>query len=128
MSFSQQLTAFVNGSKDKIDRVVKDSTQVLLSNVIYGTPKDTGAAQGNWQASVGQPKTGTTDRTGADAAVAEMKSVVPDEAGNVVYLSNNLPYIRKLEYGHSQQATQGMVRVNAVMWPQIVQEQIAKNK
>lgn len=128
MSFSQQLTAFVNGSKDKIDRVVKDSTQVLFKNVITETPIDEGTARGNWQTSVGQPKTGTIDRVGADAAIAEVNAVVPDEAGQVVYLSNNLPYIRKLEYGHSQQAPGGMVRVNAAKWPQIVQEQAAKNK
>lgn len=128
MSFSQQLTAFVNGSKDKIDRVVKDSTQVLFKNVIKETPIDEGTARGNWQTSVGQPKTGTIDRVGADVAIAEVMANVPDEAGQVVYLSNNLPYIRKLEYGHSQQAPGGMVRVNAAKWPQIVQEQAAKNK
>jgi len=128
MSFSQQLTAFVNGSKDKIDRVVKDSTQVLFRNVITETPVDEGTARGNWQTSVGQPKTGTIDRIGADAAIAEVTATVPDEAGQIVYLSNNLPYIRKLEYGHSEQAPQGMVRVNAAKWPQIVQEQAAKNK
>lgn len=128
MSFSKQLTAFVNGSKDKIDRVVKDSTQVLFRNVIMETPIDEGTARGNWQTSVGQPKTGTIDRVGADAAIAEVNAVVPDEAGQVVYLSNNLPYIRRLEYGHSQQAPGGMVRVHAAKWPQIVQEQAAKNK
>lgn len=128
MSFSKQLTAFVNGSKDKIDRVVKDSTQVLFRNVITETPVDEGAARGNWQTSVGQPKTGTIDRIGADAAIAEVNAAVPDEAGQVVYLSNDLPYIRKLEYGHSDQAPQGMVRLNAAKWPQIVQEQAAKNK
>src|SRR5690606_26492885 len=128
MSFSQQLTAFVSGSKDKIDRVVKDSTQVLFRNVITETPVDEGTARGNWQTSVGQPKTGTIDRVGADAAIAEVNAAVPDEAGQVVYLSNDLPYIRKLEYGHSDQAPQGMVRLNAAKWPQIVQEQAAKNK
>lgn len=128
MSFSKQLTAFVSGTQEKIDKTVKGATVALATNVIAETPKDTGAAQGNWQASVGQPKTGILDRTGADAAMADVAANVPDEAGSVVYLSNNLPYIQKLEYGHSDQAPQGMVRVNAVQWPKIVEHEAAKHK
>lgn len=128
MSFSKQLTAFVSGTKEKIDKTVKGATVVLATNVITETPFDTTAAQGNWQASVGEPKTSILDRKGVDAAIADVMANVPDEAGSVVYLSNNLPYIQKLEYGHSDQAPQGMVRVNAVQWPQIVEHEAAKHK
>ena len=128
MSFSKQLTAFVSGTQDKIDKTVKGATVVLATNVITETPVDTGAARGNWQASVGQPKTGIVERTGADAAIAEVEATVPDKAGSVVYLANNLPYINKLEYGHSQQAASGMVRVNAARWPKIVEHEAAKHK
>lgn len=130
MSFSKQLTAFVNGSKDKIDRVVKDSTQVLFKNVIMETPVKDGAARGNWQVSIDEPITGVIDRKDKEgsATVADAFGKIPDEAGHVVYMTNNLPYIRKLEYGHSDQAPQGMVRTNAAKWPQIVQEQAAKHK
>lgn len=128
MSFSKQLTAFVQGTKDKIDKTVKGSTVVLATNVITETPKDEGTAQGNWQASVDQPKTNILDRTDASAAIAEVVANVPDEAGSVVYLSNNLPYILPLEYGHSQQAPAGMVRVNTANWPQIVEAEAAKHK
>lgn len=128
MSFAKQLSAFVSGTQEKIDKTVKGATVTLAANVIVGTPKDTSAAQGNWQPSVGQPKTGVLDRLGAEAAIADVKTTVPDEAGSVVYISNNLPYIRKLEYGHSDQAPQGMVRVNAAQWPRIVKEEAAKHK
>src|SRR5690554_3218372 len=128
MSFSKQLTAFVTGAQEKIDKTVKGATVTVASNVIFATPVDTGAARGNWQTSVGQPKAGVTDRSGADAAISELVATVPDEAGSVVYVSNNLPYIRKLEYGHSQQAPKGMVRVSATEWPRIVQEEAAKHK
>lgn len=129
MSFSKQLQAFVSGTQDKIDKTVKGATVVLATNVITETPVDTGAARGNWQTSVGQPKTGIVERTGADAAIAEVEATVPDQAGSVVYLSNNLPYINKLELGgHSQQAPNGMVRVNAAQWPKIVEHEAAKHK
>src|SRR5690625_635523 len=113
MSFSKQLQAFVSGTKEKIDKTVKGATVTLAANVITATPVDTGAARGNWQTSVGQLKTDTLDRKGADAAIADARRNVPDEAGSVVYISNNLPYIDKLEHGHSEQAPAGMVRVNA---------------
>lgn len=128
MSFATQLNAFVTGTQEKIDKTVKGATVALATRVITETPFDTTAAQGNWQASVGQPKTDILDRTGADAAMADVSANVPDEAGSVVYLSNNLPYIRKLEYGHSDQSPQGMVRVNAAQWPQIVEHEAAKHK
>lgn len=128
MSFSKQLQAFVAGTQDKINKTVKGATVTLATNVISETPVDTGAAKGNWQASVGQPKTGILERSGADTAVSEAIANIPDKAGDVVYLTNNLSYIKKLEYGHSKQAPQGMVRVNAAQWPRIVEQEAAKHK
>ena len=130
MSFTKQLNALVSGTKEKIDKTVKGATVVLATNVITETPVDTGAARGNWQASVGQPATGAIDRAdpSGQAAIASAAAVIPDEAGSVVYLSNNLPYIQRLEYGHSGQAPDGMVRVNTVNWPQIVETEAAKHK
>lgn len=131
MSFSAQLNAFVQGSKDKIDKTVKGATVTLLTRVITETPVDEGGAKGNWQTSVGAPKSGVIDRLapGGRAAIDEMNAAVPDEAGSVVFMSNNLPYIRKLEYeGHSKQSPAGMVRVNAVNWKDIVEAEAAKHK
>lgn len=128
MSFSGQLQAFIEGAKERVDKTVKGATVTLATNVITETPVDTGAARGNWQASVGQPKTSILDRTGEAAAIADVNANVPDDAGDVVYIANNLPYIRKLEYGHSQQAPRGMVRINAAKWTQIVEHEAAKHK
>ena len=130
MSFAKQLNAFVSGTQEKIDKTVKGATVTLATNVITATPVDTGAARGNWQASVGRPKSDVLDRSDKSGmkAVAAITSTVPDEAGSVVYISNNLPYIRKLEYGHSAQAPQGMVRTNTGKWTQIVEQEAAKHK
>jgi hypothetical protein len=38
-----------------------------------------------------------------------------------IYLTNNLPYIKKLEYGSSQQAPRGMARVTIADFERIVQ-------
>lgn len=54
------------------------------------------------------------DKSGKDS-LAEISKV--SSLGNnpyvVVYIHNSLPYARRLEYGHSTQAPQGMVNVTA---------------
>ena len=52
-----------------------------------------------------------------------MVATVPELAGNVVYLTNNLPYAQRLEYeGWSKQAPAGMVRVNMARIADIMKE------
>ena len=42
------------------------------------------------------------------------------EVGDTIYLANNLPYIRKLEEGSSQQAPAGMVALSVQEFSAIV--------
>ncbi len=110
MSMSS-IVAKVNG---QIDVKVRKATIELFSSVVKGTPVDTGRARGNWQCSVGSAKTDQTDRLdqSGSTVVADIVSTVPEKVGSIVWLSNNVPYIRKLEYGASKQAPDGMVRIN----------------
>jgi hypothetical protein len=43
--------------------------------------------------------------------MADAISTAKGASGKVFFLTNNLSYIRPLEYGHSKQATVGMVRI-----------------
>lgn len=97
-----------------IDKTIRKTTISVFASVIKMTPVDTGRARGNWQCSVGSPKTDaliTTDSSGANTA-SSMVATVPEKAGSVVWLANNVPYITRLEYGYSKQAPAGMVRVS----------------
>lgn len=85
-----------------------------LRGLVLKTPVDTGRARGNWQASSGAPATGEitrTDKAGGSVISAEQASILTAEPYSVIYLTNNVPYILKLEDGSSQQAPQGMVAV-----------------
>jgi hypothetical protein len=117
------MDAIVSRVNRRIDTVIRKSTIQLFGQVIKMTPVDTGRAKGNWQCSVGSPITSETDRDdgsrsqslSSSKAYSDVVRTVP-KAGNVVWLSNNVPYIRKLEYyppgkGGSIQAPQGMVRI-----------------
>lgn len=117
------MDAIVNRVNRRIDTVIRKSTIQLFGQVIKMTPVDTGRAKGNWQCTIGSPTSSEIERDdgsrsqslSSSKAYADVVKTVPP-AGNVVWLANNVPYIRKLEYyppgkGGSIQAPQGMVRI-----------------
>ena len=113
--FALDLTRIANKYKDRIDVVVQKLTIDIFGNVILKTPVDTGRARMNWTASVGSYGSNMVDgfdRSGSESINKMSGLVSKTESGSIVYLVNNLPYIRRLEYdGWSSQAPAGMVRV-----------------
>lgn len=105
---------------DKVDRVISEGIRATLFEVstaiIKETPADTGRARGNWQASVGRGASGEVSvgsvRSGEARAISNVDQTVSVAVGDIYYLTNNLPYIERLEYGWSKQAPSGMVRKN----------------
>lgn len=113
------MNAIVNRVNKRLDTVIRKSTIELFGSVIKMTPVDTGRAKGNWQCSIGSPITSQTERldgsklgstNGSDSFDDVVKTV--KGTGHVVWLSNNVPYIQRLEYGSSKQAPSGMVRLS----------------
>jgi hypothetical protein len=51
-------------------------------------------------------------RTSEGAAITQLSQSTGAAIGNTFFFTNNVPYIRRLEYGYSEQAPQGMVRRN----------------
>ena len=106
--------------ESKIDRTLDQGIRATLLQVstaiIKGTPAKTGRARGNWQASIGRGATGEVSvnsvRSGEAKAIAEVNQKASVAVGDLYYLTNNLPYIERLEYGWSKQAPGGMVRKN----------------
>ena len=77
-----------------------------------------GRARSNWMlgATLGSEVTDSTD--GKNNGVEYIKKELPKTPliGNKTYFYNNLPYIEALEYGHSTQTPNGMVRVSLLGW------------
>lgn len=74
-----------------------------------------GRARGNWQCSIDAPITSEIDRIDATGAGPMADVLATVKADGINYLSNNVPYIRRLEYDsppHSTQAPNGMVRIS----------------
>ena len=113
MSFTADINRFTIKADRQTDKKVRAVCLSLLSQVVVGTPVDTGRARGNWQASINTPITSTvpdTDKSGG-ATISKGKGAVAQATGKVFYITNNLPYIYPLEFeGHSKQAPHGWVR------------------
>ena len=67
-----------------------------LSEIVKGTPVDTGRARNNWFLTQGKPSTKTDKGNQKRNETAKTPKTV---LGKKVYFTNNLPYIGTLEYG-----------------------------
>jgi hypothetical protein len=73
-----------------------------------GTPVDTGHARRNWVPSVASPFTGiATSNAEHDAGVATVIAFKLEQGS--VFLSNNVPYVPRLNLGWSTQAPAGFI-------------------
>lgn len=78
---------------------------------------------------LGAPAAGVTnllDKSGAQV-VANISQQVGG-VGKINYLVNNLPYAESIEYGHSKQAAQGMVRINFIRIKSIIEQSAREHR
>jgi len=130
-SFAQQLQIFRTDALEAIDQTYRDVVIQVGETLINLSPVDTGRFKGNWQFTIGQPSTHSLDnydKTGEERIAALTAQMGALEYGQVVWLVNNLVYAIPLEYGHSQKAPEGMVRITLTRFQQIVDDVIRANQ
>ena len=116
-TFAIDISKFVKKAEGNADKVVREICLNLLTDIVQGTPVDTGRARANWFTSINSTSDATTDYSGSKDAAAgvSIARAMPDVAkatGNIFSISNNLPYIYRLEFEQwSDQAKDGMVRI-----------------
>lgn len=105
------------------DRLVRRCALATDAAVVIATPVDTGRARSNWQVELGQAAQGVVDvpDKSGQSAISQGKRVIDTyKSGTSINLTNNLPYIERLNDGWSAQAPAGFVEkavqvgVNAV--------------
>lgn len=88
----------------RVEKQVRATALDLLGTLKVRTPVDTGRARANWHLDIGSPSV---------QLIAPGGDPTPSFAGysieKTVFISNNVPYIRRLNEGHSQQAPAGFV-------------------
>lgn len=83
------------------------------------SPVDTGRFRASWSIGLNQVNpTVAPDTPSGQPVVAADPSIPAVTIGSTVYITNSLPYARRLEYGWSKQAPAGMVRRTAAEMPQ----------
>lgn len=101
----------------------------VAAKLIMRTPVDTGRARGNWMigfAAINSATSEVVDKSGK-GRLTEIQSTLKKLDGvsdTAVYITNSLPYIARLEYGFSQQAPEGMVRLTAAEFAGIAAEAV----
>lgn len=144
MSFAKDFERFAKLTNASLDETGRTIALDLFTAIQKDTPVKSGRARGSWQTTMGTPASGDPIRTLSDAK-AELDSTVQSfKMGRVIYLTSNLVYIGKLEFGgygtgqystskttrdgYSVQAPYGMARVNAARIQSMVRKAVSENK
>lgn len=112
-------------AKGDLATVVRKATLDAFTRVVLKSPVDTGRFRANWNFSVGAPDYSVTPSTNQARGQTEAAKALAMQVGTIAYLSNGLPYARRLENGWSKQAPAGMVRTTVAEFNAIVQRATA---
>ena len=126
-SLESQLARFAAMSEAKTKRVIKASSWRICTGTVSMSPVDTGSFKNSWFAAFGSPdlSLGTPD---SGSTLPQLNAKIAQwDIQEDFYYTNSQPYAIKLEYGYSDQAAQGMVRITARTFVDIVNEELARD-
>ena len=112
--FRTGLASFSGEVFENHGQLLKRVARSVITDVIAGTPVDTGHARANWQVGVNEVPTDElmiVDPDGAATTLKCLSQLSKSRAGDIISVVNNVPYIDELENGHSGQAPNGIVAV-----------------
>jgi hypothetical protein len=134
---ARSLSDFANRMERRADNLPREINRLsvllvrtIVADLVYVTPVDTSTALSNWQvglngaidltrAPYSPGAGGSTKGASASAAIAaadaELEGRSPASVGNPIYISNALPYIRRLNDGYSRQAPAGFVERSVLL-------------
>ncbi len=105
---------------ENVDALVRRVALAVDTAVVLRTPVDTGRARANWQVNIGSPAVGevatpgSPDQGSATALTAAQSTIATYKGQGNIHITNNVPYIGKLNEGHSRQAPAGFVEAAVV--------------
>lgn len=102
---------FIGVVEQDLSKKIRTIAIQLLNEITMRMPVDTGRARANTIVSIGAPVyqvLESYDKSGGSTIMNGASRLSGLEPYTVVYLQNNLPYIERLEDGHSKQAPVGM--------------------
>lgn len=116
MTFAVDIGKFIARTQIKADVVLRRVALDAFSGVQRRSPVDTGRFRGSWRVGVRgladtsvQPAGRDPEGHVAAGTVLALSKIKDARFGQTVFLTNNLPYARRLEAGHSRQAPNGVL-------------------
>lgn len=131
MSFTGDLSRFVLKARGGVMQVQRKVALDLLTMVVERSPVDTGRFRGNHQVALGQANLSTDaapDPDGGAVLSRGAAAVAAADGERAIVISNNLPYARALEHGHSQQAPVGVYAVSVAAFQALFAAAVARAK
>lgn len=108
-----------------VSQAVRKITLDIDRNLTLATPVDTGRARANWQVTISKPASGVIDFDGGgdnnanksaasaystNQTITALSAKMPEYP--IVYITNNLDYIQRLNNGTSEQAPANFVETS----------------
>ena len=125
---TKDINAFKVKAMAQSEAKIKKAFVGLSTDIIMDTPVLSGRLRNNWMVSVNKGSNETTERTGNESI--GRVNAVKFKLGDTLYLTNNLPYAERIEFGlypspsktgktvggYSVKSPQGMCRKNVIKW------------
>lgn len=108
-NYKQQIAATKAGIRKLGDVTLAQASLAVQREVMMNTPVKTGRARSNWFMNIESSSDKITDDTTGKNAVEGATTSESIKGGDTVHITNNLPYIERLNDGHSQQSPAGFV-------------------
>lgn len=114
-----QIRAVIQALKETTEKVVIRLSLNITANLIEDTPVDTGWARANWVPAIGaspraqassQPTNSMVQNQAARQSAGQVGLLSYKLGQGSVFISNNVPYINRLNDGSSTQAASGFVQ------------------
>lgn len=121
LSLANSLERKAKAIDEAASKTAVDTALAIVGDLAYKTPVDTSQALSNWITTLDSPSTakilphfpgvqGSTQRASAAETINAAKRVlVNKKPGQPIFITNNQPYIKRLNDGYSGQAPAGFV-------------------
>lgn len=123
-SLNFDLSKILDKAKDNASQVARAIALELETRVVLKSPVDSGRLRGNWNVGINSIDTAEkpADKTGSSSNTRAISSLSKFKLGDTIWITNNLPYVQKLEFGlygngaktingYSMQAPHGFIRI-----------------
>lgn len=131
MTLTTDLQKIAERNKQKLLKVAQNSLMRVGGRIVAMSPVDNGRFINNWMSAYGSADAATSEslnKTGAESVGRLDAKLNGLAVGQAFYFTNSLPYAQRLEYGWSEKAPNGMVRLSVANWQTIVAEEVARVK